>query len=182
MTPLEGVLWDRILGFCLDYSEAGMSFAARLAHDNGWGLLHALRVLDEYRKFAFLLAAAGHMVVPSDAVDQAWHQHILFTKSWLAFCTTVLGVHIHHEPAFGRGDDGGRFKDGYERTLETYRRYFGEPPRDIWPETDKRFGRDLRFQRVNRATHFLIPKFRLVNAGILAGAVAGTILLVWVIQ
>jgi hypothetical protein len=92
MTPLESAIWDRILGFCLDHGEAAFSFAARLAQDNGWELLYALRVLDEYRKFAFLLAAAGHMVVPSDAVDQAWHLHILYTKSWVANKAAAIGV------------------------------------------------------------------------------------------
>jgi hypothetical protein len=159
MTPLESALWDRILGFCLDHGDTALSFAARLAEDNGWTLLYTLRVLDEYRKFAFLLAAAGHMVVPSDAVDQAWHLHILYTKSWVAFCAGALAMPVQHEPAFGGGDDGERFKTGYEQTLGTYRRYFGEPPRDIWPDTATRFGRDLRYQRVNLATHFVIPRF-----------------------
>jgi len=159
VTPLESALWDRILGFCLDHREAAFSFAARLAKENGWELLYALRVLDEYRKFAFLLAAAGHFVVPSDAVDQAWHLHILFTKSWGAFCTGVLRMPVHHEPAFAGSDDGDRFKSGYEQTIETYRHYFGEPPKDIWPDMGRRFGRDLHYQRVNLATHFLIPRF-----------------------
>lgn len=101
MTPLESALWDRILGFCLDHREAAFSFAGRLAKENGWELLYALRVLDEYRQFAFLLAAAGHFVVPSDAVDQVWHLHILFTKSWVAFCTGVLILGISRDKPVG---------------------------------------------------------------------------------
>jgi hypothetical protein len=159
MTPLESALWDRILGFCFDHGGTALSFGARLAKDNGWELLYALRVLDEYRKFSFLLAAAGHMVVPSDAVDQAWHLHILFTKSWIAFCAGALRIPVRHEPSFGESDDGDRFKNGYAQTIETYRRYFGEAPRDIWPDARTRFGRDLHYQRVNLATHVVIPRF-----------------------
>ena len=58
MTPLESVLWDRILGFCLDHRETAFSFAARLVQDNGWELLYTLRVLHECRRFAFLLGVA----------------------------------------------------------------------------------------------------------------------------
>ena len=59
----------------------------RLASENGWSREYAVRVMQEYRRFAFLAVAAGHPVSPSDAVDQAWHLHLVYTRSyWDEFC------------------------------------------------------------------------------------------------
>ena len=56
MTLLESVPWYRILGFCFDHGgTAVLSFAVRLVTDNSWELLCALRILDEYRRFARFL-------------------------------------------------------------------------------------------------------------------------------
>ncbi len=44
-------------------------------------------MFDEYRRFAFLAATAGHPVTPSDAVDQAWHLHLTYSRDyWDRFC------------------------------------------------------------------------------------------------
>ena len=83
MTPEEEGLLARIAAFRFDDGSPKLSFAARLARDNGWRRLYALRVIEEYRKFAFLMVASGHMAVPSDQVDQAWRQHLFYTRSWL---------------------------------------------------------------------------------------------------
>jgi hypothetical protein len=172
-------LYERIENFSFDDGAPEHSFVARLAQDNGWTDLYALRVLTEYRRFAFLVVVAGHMAVPSDEVDQAWHQHILFTRSWSEFCRDVLQQNVNHDPARVGGADGNRFKAGYEQTLRSYRRFFGEPPRDIWPKASIRFGKDLHFQRVNTKTHLLIRKAWLENAGIVLSALAAAALIIW---
>ena len=59
-------LFSRIAAFEFDAGAPEMPFAARLAKDNGWSQVYAVRVIDEYRKFAFLTIAAGHIAVPSD--------------------------------------------------------------------------------------------------------------------
>jgi hypothetical protein len=179
MTATDFEILERIKRFSFDPGAPAFSFAARLAKDNGWTELYALRVLEEYRRFAFLAVAAGHLAVPSDQVDQAWHQHILFSESWTDFCRTILGRKLNHEPARAEDSGSGRFKAGYEQTIDSYRRFFGEPPADIWPGAAVRFGRDLHYRRVNTATHFAIPKAWLVNLGILACTLAGTAVLVW---
>ena len=76
MTSDQSELYSRIEAFAFDEGAPAMSFAARLARDNGWKTLYALRVIEEYRRFAFLMVVSGHMAVPSDQVDQAWHQHL----------------------------------------------------------------------------------------------------------
>ena len=75
-----------------DPKTAALTFADRLARENGWSAAKAARVVDEYRRFCFLAATAGHEVTPSDAVDQAWHLHLTYSRDyWERFCPEVLG-------------------------------------------------------------------------------------------
>ena len=85
-------LLDRLEACVLDDSDAAFPFSRRLARDNGWTPTYTQRVIREYKRFAFLAVAAGHLVTPSDPVDQAWHLHLIYTKSyWKHFYGEVLG-------------------------------------------------------------------------------------------
>src|SRR5688572_3054559 len=158
MTTDEHESLSRIEAFKFDEGEPALSFAGRLAKDNGWTVVYAARVIEEYRRFAFLMVTAGHMAVPSDQVDQAWHQHLLYTRSWADFCKTILRQPLHHDPTKGGTAEKDRFKIGYKKTLQSYRQFFGEPPVDIWPPADLRFGRDIHFKRVNTKANVVIPR------------------------
>ncbi|MEJ7660653.1 MAG: hypothetical protein WKG07_14075 [Hymenobacter sp.] len=74
-------LWARLVALDLD-GQAALSFSHRLARDNGWSLAFARRVVLEYKKFVYLAATCGHPVTPSDEVDQAWHLHLVYTRSY----------------------------------------------------------------------------------------------------
>ncbi|HIK17849.1 MAG TPA: TIGR04222 domain-containing membrane protein [Leptolyngbyaceae cyanobacterium M33_DOE_097] len=127
--------------------------------NHGWTRVYADRAIGEYKKFAFLTVVAPHQIVPSDAVDQVWHAHILLTQSyWHEFCPQVLGKPLHHHPARGGQQEHAEFHQLYDRTISSYRRYFGEPPTDIWSPPDIRFGSELTLQRINRSQYWLIPK------------------------
>ena len=167
-------LWKRIREFPLDEPGADLPFSARLARENGWGSDYARRVVEEYRKFMFLAVAAGHPVTPSDDVDQAWHQHMTYTRSyWDAFCGRTLGKRIHHEPTRGGLEEGRKFEDAYERTLESYRRLFGQEPRsDVWPDARVRFGAASQGRRMDVDRYVFFPKGALVAVGLIAALAA----------
>ena len=160
MTADQAELYERIKSFRFDEDTTVFPFAARLARDNGWSTGYTARVISEYRRFAFLAVAAGHPVTPSDQVDQAWHLHLLYTRNyWNSFCREVLGKPLHHGPTKGGSAEKEKFHDWYGKTLESYRRFFGEnPARDIWPEAKIRFGEDIHYQRVNTKRLWIIPK------------------------
>ncbi len=176
MTSEERDLYARIQAFAFDEGEPELSFAGRLSKDNGWSKLYSLRVIEEYRKFAFLMAAAGHMAVTSDQVDQAWHQHLQYTRSWSNFCRNVMRQSIDHDPTRGGNAETERFRDLYEQTLESYREFFGEPPEDIWPGSAVRFGRDLHYRRVNTDINFVIPRSRLLQLGLAPIVIIGAVI------
>lgn len=167
-------LWQRIEAFRLDDPEAALTFSRRLARENGWDHAFAKRVVEEYKRFVFLAMIAGHQVTPSDEVDQAWHLHLTYTRSyWGELCGEVLGQPLHHGPTKGGQQEGERFEDQYEQTLASYRKAFGEePPVDVWPSSEVRFGEATDFVRVNRQRVWLLskPSFRHWNTPSLAAA------------
>lgn len=137
-----GALLARLDDLDLDAQGAAFDFSARLAQENGWTPGYTARVVREYKRFVALAVCAGHPVTPSVAVDQAWHLHLVYTRSyWQDLCGTVLGRPLHHEPTAGGAEEASKFHAQYDRTLLSYRELFGEvPPADIWPGAKQRFG------------------------------------------
>ena len=162
MNASQQVLFERLLAFQIDEPATELTFARRLAREQGWNQAYAERVIVEYKRFLFLAVAAGHVVTPSEQVDQAWHLHLTYTRSyWEDLCRDVLQMPLHHGPTKGGAAEQGRFVDLYIQTLASYRRFFGhEPPRDIWPPAEQRFGEDLQHVSVNTARYWIVPKPR----------------------
>ncbi len=127
------VLWAKVEAFEIDEPGAPKPFSSRLAAEQGWTKKLALEAIEEYKRFMFLAVAAGHAVTPSATVDEVWHLHLIYTKSyWEEFCVNVLDRIIHHEPGNGKEGEKSAFGNQYEHTLDSYRQFFGEPPRAIW--------------------------------------------------
>lgn len=155
----EQTLWCKISSFELDDPNASFRFSERLARENGWPYHFTLRVIDEYRKFIFLCCISEKGVTPSDAVDQAWHLHLTFTKSyWIDLCKNTLGKEIHHNPTKGGQEEAKKFDNFYSHTADLYKEKFdADPPADIWLDNDERFS-DIDFRRVNLRKYWLIKK------------------------
>jgi hypothetical protein len=157
---LEPQLWEKIQAFELDDPDAALTFSERLARENAWTIDYALRSIDEYKKFMYLICITDHPLTPSDQVDQVWHLHLLYTQSyWIRFCEGVLKRTIHHGPTKGGVNEQEKFYDWYEKTKQLYRLTFQEnPPKDIWPLSSDRFNA-IDFVRVNRSQYWLFKKF-----------------------
>jgi uncharacterized protein (TIGR04222 family) len=148
MLEKQQQLYQRICDYELNDPSHEFGFIAHLMRANGWSRPFALRAIEEYRKFVFLALVADHQVTPSDQVDQVWHLHLLCSDAyWNDFCPRVLGRPLHHHPAKGGQAEQDRFHEQYRATIRSYRQHFGEPPLDLWPPLDVRFGRDLQMQR-----------------------------------
>ncbi len=162
-TPLgadQTALYQRLQAFSFDRPNASLRFSQRLMQENHWTREFTERAIAEYKRFAFLAVVAGHPVTPSDQVDQVWHLHLTYTRSyWEEFCPQVLQMPFHHEPTRGGAVESQKFEDWYGKTLESYQYWFGAaPPEDIWPPAAIRFGQDLRFVRVNEQQNWVLPK------------------------
>jgi len=61
----------------------------------------ARQIIGGLREYFHLCNIAGRKIVamPSQAVDVAWHEFILFTRQYKSFCNKSLGRFLHHIPA-----------------------------------------------------------------------------------
>jgi len=160
MDKNQNALWERVLAYRFDNEGSAFPYSAKVAKENGWSQAFTYRVIEEYRRFAFLAVAAGHPVSPPEAVDQAWHIHILYTREYNdVFCAQVLGQHLHHGPSIGGRVEDEKFQDWYSQTLMSYKTLFGEePPKDIWPSAEQRAKHKHHFQRVDKQSFWFVPK------------------------
>lgn len=178
MTASDSALWHRIAAHEIGPVDASLTFAARLARENRWSLPHAEAVIGEYKRFCYLAVTAGHEVTPSDAVDQAWHLHLTYSRDyWGMFCPHVLRADLHHGPTKGGEAERGRFYHQYAATLAVYEAAFGAaPPPDIWPNAHRRFVIDPQNIRTNVSDGIVLKRrvaLALVITVFMAGWLAG---------
>lgn len=128
---MDHTLWGNILSFDFDYPISEYGFSTRLELENSWTTNFAKGAIIEYKKFMYLAASSDAMVSPSEIVDIVWHQHLIFSQSYDAFCT-ILGKKIAHIPSTHHKADFAKFKLAKEKTQILYAEYFGEQPKEFW--------------------------------------------------
>ena len=168
-------VWAQLSHYVIGPSDAALPFAARLARENGWSAAYAARVIEEYKRFCFLAVTGDQEVTPSDAVDQAWHLHLTYSRDyWEHFCPHILGHQLHHGPTAGGGTERHRYFEQYAETLKSYEQVFGEmAPIDIWPGAARRLIDDPKARRVHPRDAFILPKTTARLLLFLAGVAVG---------
>ncbi len=126
----------KILNFKFSTNAERQLFFKKMSDLYGWSETFCERALIEYKRFICLAATSGKRVVPSRIVDNVWHMHLTFTKSyWHDLCRDTIGKDIHHNPSQADAESKSRDLSGYLNTLDLYRTTFGaEPAHDFWPE------------------------------------------------
>jgi hypothetical protein len=64
---------------------------------------------------AYLKSGRKYVSMPSQVADDLWHEFILFTRNYDAFCKGAFGGFLHHTPAVSVGS-GDRADDGLHTT------------------------------------------------------------------
>ena len=54
---------------------------------------------------AYLNSGCRFVAMPSQAVDDLWHEFILYTRAYEAFCGKAFGGFLHHTPAVVLSED-----------------------------------------------------------------------------
>lgn len=69
------------------------------------------------RQFFLVYHKSGyqHIAMPSQVVDDLWHEFILYTKNYQSFCQQAFGRYLHHTPTAVLGQNQ-RNNDGLRRT------------------------------------------------------------------
>lgn len=178
---MDAAVWQRLAAHTFGPADAALTFATRRARENRWTLAHSELVIREYKRFCYLAMTAGQEVTPSDAVDQAWHLHLAYSRDyWRVFCPHVLRAELHHGPTRGGTAERSRFYCQYAATLAACEAAFGEaPPADIWSAARRRFSVDPRGVRVNAFDVIVLHRRVALALGLAvfaAGWLAGRIL------
>jgi hypothetical protein len=100
----------------------------KLVREGGWGLEQADVVEKHYKAYLFLLATQPDTLwVPTKAVDEMWHSHILDTQKYMADCAKLFGRYLHHYPYLGMKDeqDAKLLEQLFTQTKETVLAQFG---------------------------------------------------------
>jgi hypothetical protein len=87
-------------------------------------------VFSALRDYFHLSRKAGRrmLAMPSQVVDVAWHEFILFTRNYEAFCAKALGRFLHHTPSEAMPSRT-IASDGIKRTWRLACRRAGVDPR-----------------------------------------------------
>ncbi|MCC6976750.1 MAG: hypothetical protein IT343_00405 [Candidatus Melainabacteria bacterium] len=133
-------LWAKISVFSVDQKGAVYPLSARLSDEQDWTPEFTALAIEEYKRFIYLAAVAGHPVTPSHVVDEVWHMHLIYTRSYWEELGDIIGRLIHHDPGTGGQGDQSKFLAQYHRTLDSYRKHFGEDaPDEVWgPHNNQR--------------------------------------------
>ena len=100
---------------------------------------HKLEVVEqmalEYRRFLGIIAAYPNDRFPiSEAVDELWHTHILFTRDYRAMSDEIRGEYINHDPILTLEQKRAVEPYYYKGTLVRYHELYREAaPRYWWP-------------------------------------------------
>lgn len=101
----------------------------RIEKEHNYSRGYAAGALREAKRMLYLSASTGKSISPSEAIDPAWHEMLMFTRFYQEF-SNFIGEFIHHDPTPGV-PDGGR---SYLQTKALYQETFGiEPDPQFWP-------------------------------------------------
>ncbi len=158
MTPEQQKLWDKIQHFEINDSDSSYTFSDRLRYENQWSIAFTLRAIQEYKKFILLCCITDDSMSPSHVVDEVWHLHLLYTRSyWTEFCSDTLNQTIHHGPTKGI-EEKKKFEHQYLLTLERYQYIFEQvAPEDIWPMPTAS-SKSPNYVKIDRNDYWIIPK------------------------
>lgn len=126
-------LWHRLEGYSFHERPLKRSLVDRLGEETGHSVDVCYTLIEEYRRFMYLVGSSAYDLRPSPIVDLVWRLHVEDRDAYFGdFCPRVIGRTIHH------GSDATPLNEdpAYERTLAFYAEEFGRPQVQYWPDPD----------------------------------------------
>ena len=92
----------------------------------GWPGTRAERAIKEYRDFLYIsyLHKNESAIVPSEEVDEVWHNHIMDTRKYYTDCMSTFGEILHHNPYLGMDEKTGEeeLRNAVSQTRAAYKK------------------------------------------------------------
>jgi len=95
-------------------------------------------LFSEVKKYLVMCKAAPDVLwnVYSARVDKVWHEFVLFTREYAAFCQRFFGEYLQHSPSNAPKPEGtnnsGRQESTFPAFQSQYEALFGMPLPDAW--------------------------------------------------
>ncbi|NMM47505.1 glycine-rich domain-containing protein [Marinigracilibium pacificum] len=161
MEYINDPLYQRLNNFIIDDPDAEFSFTDKLCRENNWDFEFGYNAVEEYKKFIYLICVTDDGLTPSQQIDQVWHLHLLYTRSyWEEMCDEIIGRKIHHGPTKGGGEEKSKYGNLYERTIQRYIEVFGKKPnQEFWPSKEQRF-KSNKQRWIDVSEYWVIKKIR----------------------
>ncbi|MEL6681813.1 MAG: hypothetical protein AAFQ09_04115 [Pseudomonadota bacterium] len=132
-TKRDRRLWHRLEGYSFHERPLTRSLVDRLQEETGHSIDVCYTLVEEYRRYMYLVSSTGETLAPSPIVDLVWQLHVQDERAYFEdFCPRIIGRTIHHNPGPERFDED----PAYERTLDYYAQEFGRPNVQYWPDPD----------------------------------------------
>lgn len=97
-------------------------------HGLGWTRQQVARAIANYKRFLYLLYLyPSSAIVPTQEIDEVWHQHILDTRKYAEDCQWLFGYFVHHYPYFGIGSEAEQdvLESAFTHTQFLFVKHFG---------------------------------------------------------
>ena len=130
-------LWHHLEGYSFHERPLAQSLVERLQEETGHSVDVCYTLLEEYRRFIYLVGSTGDVLAPSPIVDVVWRLHAEDAEAYYDdFCPRVIGRTIYRPD--GDHSDLLDFQDdpAYGRTLDYYAQEFGRAQVQYWPDPD----------------------------------------------
>jgi hypothetical protein len=98
----------------------------RLVEKKGLNRSDANDLYADLMRFLYLCGTESKVLAPSERIDLAWHEFLLFTKEYQRFCQRMFGFFIHHNPRSKDDRPSRRVNSPIRNTLTAAWAVFGE--------------------------------------------------------
>lgn len=126
-------LWHRLEGYSFHERPLTRSLVERLEQATGHPKDVCYTLVEEYRRFMYLVASTDELLQPSPIVHLAWCAHMEDRKAYFEdFCPRIIGRTILAPDTLPPFQDD----PAYSRTLDDYAQEFGLAEAQYWPDPD----------------------------------------------
>ncbi len=144
-------LWHRLEGYSFHERPLSRSLVARLGEETGHPVDVCYTLVEEYRRFMYLVGSTGDVMAPSPIVDVVWRLHVADERAYFGdFCPRIIGRTIYRPDGDQSAIVGFQDDPAYGSTLDYYAQEFGRPQVQYWPDPD------LSLVRMSSALFWLI--------------------------
>ncbi|MBP7075217.1 MAG: glycine-rich domain-containing protein-like [Rhabdochlamydiaceae bacterium] len=100
----------------------------RLTDRYKWPSENASEAVRRYKNFLLLLLKyPNEVLAPTPDIDEAWHNHILFTREYMRDCQAIFGNYLHHAPSRNSPEEKKVMLEAQSRSSDLYIQEFNEP-------------------------------------------------------